>query len=243
MEVGGIPPRGQKMTLAKEWAKRFASDIAVIVLLLVLCPLFFWPIITPNDLNRASFPKGDFSEHYYAFAFYKASELTAGRLPLWNPYVYGGHPFLADPQSAIFYPPGLLTVLIAGPRGFPLIALEGEAILHFFLASLFTYLFARRILRSRLGSLIAAIVFTYGGYLTAYPSLQLSILEVDIWLPLILLFIDLATDASYGRSKGWARATPCLPICWIVRARCGPSMMAFLPLATSLQHGEWGRWW
>ena len=41
--------------------------------------------------------------------------------------------------------------------------------------------------RTQLGAFIAAIVFTFGGYLTAYPSQQLAILETDAWLPLILL--------------------------------------------------------
>lgn len=175
--------------------KDFLPDLAAALMLLALCLLFFWRIITPNELDRASFPKGDFTEQFYAFAVYKAREILSGHLPLWNPYTYAGHPFLADTQAAVFYPLGLLTVFLSAPWRFPLVALESEAVLHFFLASLFTYLFARRIIRHRLGSLVAAVTFAYGGYLTAYPSQQLSILEVDIWLPLILLFIHMATES------------------------------------------------
>ncbi|MCZ7542814.1 MAG: hypothetical protein M5R40_04420 [Anaerolineae bacterium] len=36
------------------------------------------------------------------FAF---AELAAGRLPLWNPYLGGGAPLLANYQTAFFYPP------------------------------------------------------------------------------------------------------------------------------------------
>ena len=43
--------------------------------------------------------------------FYKRyihTAVTQGRLPLWNPYHWLGRPFLADPESAFFYPPEAL---------------------------------------------------------------------------------------------------------------------------------------
>ncbi len=52
-------------------------------------------------------------------AFYKAffrESLLAGRLPLWNPYVGLGRPFLADIETETLYPPNLL-VLPLGVRG------------------------------------------------------------------------------------------------------------------------------
>ncbi|MGQ9625544.1 MAG: YfhO family protein [Anaerolineae bacterium] len=169
------------------------KEASIVLLLLALCALFFWRILTPQISDRASFPAGDFYEQFYAFARYEAEQILSGHLPLWNPYTYSGHPFLADVQAAIFYPLSLLTILLSAPWGFSLFALELEAVFHFFLASFFTYLFARRLLRSRPAALLTALVFTYGGYLTSYPSQQLAVLEADIWLPLILLLLDLAT--------------------------------------------------
>jgi hypothetical protein len=80
------------------------------------------------------------------------------------------------------------------PRGFSLFALESEAIFHFFLAGLFIYLLARRLLRDRRAALISSLVFTFGGYLTSYPSQQLAILEADVWLPLILFLLDIGVE-------------------------------------------------
>jgi len=91
-------------------------------------------------------------------------------------------PFPGDAQSAIFYPLSLVTLLLSLPQGFSLFALELEAIFHFFLAGLFTYLLAKRLLRDRRAALISSLVFTFGGYLTSYPSQQLAILEADVWL-------------------------------------------------------------
>ena len=177
------------------------QDLAIVALLGGLCLLFFWRIITPNPLDRASFPPGDFHDQFYAFSVFEASQLRARRLPLWNPYTFSGHPFLADVQSAIFYPPSLITLLLSLARWgrFSLLALEWEAIGHFFLAGLFTYLFARRLLSHRGAALVAALTFTFGGYLTSYPPQQLAVLETDVWLPLILLCLDVALV------EGWSR--------------------------------------
>ena len=177
-------------------------DWAVLALLALLTVLFFWRILTPNLADRASFPPGDFSYQFWAFSTLEARELSVGRLPLWNPYTYAGAPFWADVQSAVLYPLSLLTLALSGPWGFSLFALEVEAVVHFWLAGVFTYLFVRRLTRHRTAGLFAALVFTFGGYLTGYPSQQLAVLETDIWLPLLLFFTDRAlVDRSSNRPQ------------------------------------------
>jgi len=178
--------------LARGVWSRLGSDGAAVALLAVLCALFFWRIISPNPMDRGYFPSGDFSHQFYVFGVFEARHLLTGRLPFWNPYAFGGHPFLADIQAAIFYPLSLITVFLSAPWKFPIYALELEAICHFFLGGLFTYLFAKRLLKRPFPALVAALTFTYAGYLTSYPVQQLAILEVVIWLPLILLLLSIA---------------------------------------------------
>lgn len=191
------------------WTRR---DSLLILLLVGLVALFFWRILTPNPADRAQFPPGDFSDQFYAFRLYEARSLAAGRLPLWSENYNSGHPFLADVQAAVWYPIALgntlLNVALFGPN-FSFYALELEAILHFMLAGAFTYLFARRVIRGRAGAFASALVFTFCGYLTSYPSLQLAILETATWLPLALFFLDRATSipsslVGVGTSReGW----------------------------------------
>lgn len=184
-------------------------DVALLVLLAGLVALFFWRILTPNLADRAQFPPGDFTDQFYAFRLYEARAFAEGRFPLWSENYNSGHPFFADIQSAVLYPIGLantlLNVALFG-KSFSLFALELEALLHFYLAGAFTYLFARRLLLraapdrmrqseempAQVGAFVAALVFTFGGYLTSYPSLQLAILETAVWLPLALYFLDAA---------------------------------------------------
>lgn len=176
----------------KDYETFSRRDAVFLVLLAGLVALFFWRILTPNPADRAQFPPGDFTDQFYAFRLYEARALAAGRLPLWSENFNSGHPFLADIQAAVFYPIALGNMLLNRARfgpDFSLFALELEALLHFYLAGAFTYLFARRTIRSRVGALTAALVFTFGGYLTSYPALQLAILETAVWLPLVLYFL------------------------------------------------------
>lgn len=183
-------------------ARRIPADVLYILLLAILCLLYYWRLLTPNPLNQQSLTEGDFSGQFVAFAYYQTVRLGAGQVPLWNPYTLGGHPFLADTQSAVFYPPRLVTVAllnlggqVSAPRVYN--ALQIEMVTHAFLASLLMYAFVRRLTLSAryspVAGLVSAVTFTYGGYLTGYPQLQLAILEAGIWLPLALLGMHEAT--------------------------------------------------
>jgi hypothetical protein len=46
----------------------------------------------------------DSKNQFYAFFRFLADALHTGASPFWNPYHYGGHPSIADPQSLIFAP-------------------------------------------------------------------------------------------------------------------------------------------
>ncbi len=187
-------------------------DLAALALLVALVLLFFWRIITPRMEDRAIFPPGDFSDQFWAFRMYEARAFAQGRLPLWSENYNSGHPFLADVQSAVFYPVSLIwTLAVVALRGanFTLLDLEIEAIFHFILAGAFTYLFARRLIGSRVAALVSAVTFTFGGYLTSYPPQQLAILETATWLPLALLLLDLAISAgSVIASREAAKQSP-----------------------------------
>ena len=47
---------------------------------------------------------GDILHYFYPYRDYAASALREGRIPLWNPYIFLGAPFLANPQAAALYP-------------------------------------------------------------------------------------------------------------------------------------------
>ena len=181
-------------------------------LYLLLAALFYAPLL----LGVGTFPNGDFTHHFLPFSLFQQSEWLAGRwLPVWNPYTYGGHPFLADVQTALFYPLGDLLLLLTLPFTSPaarLYFLQVEAVLHIALAGFFTHLLVQRLTGNRQAAYAAGAFFALSGYLIGYPPLQLAILRTAIWLPLILWLLLRAVDDPsrwrwwIGAAAAWATA-------------------------------------
>ena len=191
--------------------RTWLSEAAIVAALMMLPLLFWWRLWTPDPANRAVIQEGDFTEQYYPLQLFAARELASGRLPAWDPYLNAGQPGLADTQTGTFYPlnliPNLVLALLAVP--YDLGWLTVQVILHFSLASLFTYLLVRHLARrigsrlpaARFAGAIAALTFTYAGYLTSFPVQQLTILETTVWLPLVLFFLDRAFHHRHPRRQ------------------------------------------
>ncbi|MBI5876266.1 MAG: YfhO family protein [Chloroflexi bacterium] len=185
---------------------RIARHPATPLLVLVALPfLFFWRLVAPNPLDRMQLPDGDLTLQYYPLRVFAARELAAGRLPLWNPAMYAGQPGLADSQMATLYPPNLLTVAALALIGKPFTfgVLELQVVLHYALAAVGMFLFARRVTHSPLAAWIAALAFTFGGYLISYPAQQASILAGDVWLPFVLWALHGAATATSTPRARW----------------------------------------
>ncbi|MGI8916913.1 MAG: YfhO family protein [Chloroflexota bacterium] len=176
-----------------------------VALLWAICLLDYGRLVLPGPWPRQYVALSDLSRQFYPFQRFVAQRLAAGQLPTWNPYLYAGHPQLADPQTAVFSPLGLLLNLTAGHNGLSYLALEWRAVLDYMLAALFAYLFFQRLSRSTVGGLTGAICFTFGGFLSSYPLPQLPVLESALWLPLLLYCVDRAL-ASARHGAAWAAA-------------------------------------
>lgn len=181
------------------FSKRFTQNqwiqlFLCLILIALLTYLFLWRLWAAAPEDRAYLPeKSDLAEVFYPPRYYFAKNLDQGQFSLWNPHVYSGYPQFADPQAATFYPIALLIAGIVGDA-YSMETIAFDIGLHFFLVGAFTFLFFRHILRSNLAALVGALVFEFGGYLTYYPPLQLSELEVVMWLPLTLLLITISLE-------------------------------------------------
>ncbi len=170
---------------------RWATSLALA--LLVLLPFaLFWPVWWPDPALRQDFAAGDFTEQHVAMRTFISDEIRQGRLPLWDPYTFGGEPSVAESLFETFYPLGYWQTLLPSPL--PTQALELEAVFHLSLAGLFTFLFVRKLTGRPDAALLAGLTFSLSGLLTSYPMLQLVILEVGIWLPAGLWLIERALD-------------------------------------------------
>lgn len=188
-------------------------DWVVLAGYVLLAGLFYGPLL----LGLRTFPDGDFTHHFLPFSLFHHQALRTGQLPLWNPYTYAGHPFLADTQAAVFYPVSNLVLALTWPwtaASARLYFLQAEAILHIALAGFFVYLLVRDLTGSRWAGFTAGCCFAFSGYLTGYPPLQLAVLRTAIWLPLLLWLLYRA----YAEPQRW---------CWWIGAALAATSAVF----------------
>lgn len=190
-----------------------APDLLCVMVLVLVWAAFFWRLLTPIADQQASLARGDFSAQFVAFGAYQHARLSAGEVPLWNPYNNGGLPFIADTQAAVFYPPRLLTIALTNlsGTGWTYHTLELEMVAHVLLYVLLFYALVRRLTVgspwSPAAALAAALVAGFGGFMTGYPPLQLALLEAAVWFPAVMLALHEATRRNlnwrWTVAAGW----------------------------------------
>ncbi len=107
--------------------------------------------------------------------------LRQGRLPLWTPLLGMGAPLMANYQSAVFYPPNWLAIVLP-----PEIAISALAVLHLSFAGVGMARLTRQFNLSNFGVAITGLTFCLSGYLTGrlwFITINNSI----AWLPWIVL--------------------------------------------------------
>jgi hypothetical protein len=143
---------------------------------------------------------GDFASFYFPNYSYVADQIKSGTIPLWNPHLFAGMPLAADVQTGMFYPLNwILFLFFQVDYG----ALEWLLIAHYWLASVFCYLFLRDIGLGRLGALAGGVVFAYCGFMVAHFG-HLPMVPVATWIPLVLLALRRAH--AHAGPAGWAWA-------------------------------------
>jgi hypothetical protein len=157
------------------------------VVLLLATLGFFWRILfTPDAWKPAG--GGDLVSFLFPTYRFAAASLRSGNLPLWNPHLYGGAPFLADMQTGVFYPFNLLLFLLA--PDFAYRALEWMSVLHIFLAGLFMYLCLRYLEPGRPmripAAMLGAVAYMFSDLFIVHFG-NLNLIAIAAWLPLIIL--------------------------------------------------------
>lgn len=181
-------------------------ESAVVILLLSLfLAVFFWKavfageILLPADIINSpkSLPWGNWtsnqslphnltiSDAILAYPLWKFAKESIGRgeIPLWNPYIFAGTPFLADSSTGALYPLNIILYLLPLEK-----AINITQLLHLLLVGIFTYLFLREIGVGRFGAFVGGLVYTFNGAFITY--LELLNIWTEAWLPLVFLLVE-----------------------------------------------------
>lgn len=161
-----------------------------------------WIAILSLPMWGGAFLASPWSDQYatgYAFRQWGAEQWKAlGHVPLWNPEIFGGLPFVAAMHGDIFYPTAWLRLLL--PTA---VAMNIGFVVHYVLAGLFTYLLARLLGVTWTGSVVAGAAYQLSGVVASYVSPgHDGKLFVTALLPLALIGLVLALRRA--RVEGYA---------------------------------------
>ncbi len=171
----------------KDQQTGLASDILAGGILLGLTLGFFWRTISGDVFQPAD--GGDLVSFLFPTYRFAAGQLHQWTIPLWNPHLYGGAPFISDIQSGFLYLPNLLLFLLKPDFDYRM--MQWLAIGHLYWAGLGVYVLLRTLRWgedqpvSRPAALFGALAFQFSDPLLIHLG-NLNLIAVLSWLPWVL---------------------------------------------------------
>jgi len=159
--------------------------------LAVLCLVLFYAVALACWLFSGTVVPWDSKNHFYAMFRFLGDALHHGEIPLWNPYHFGGHPTIADPQSLIFTPSMVLFALIAPNASMQLF--DAVILAHLLAGGICVVGLSRRWRWHPAAAVLTAIVFMLGG--AASSRLQHTGIIISYsFFPAALWCLDIALE-------------------------------------------------
>ena len=196
-----------------------ARDLLAVLFLVALPLCFFWPVIfggrtlLPADNLFAWEPWRSLAPQYgitvphnellsdlilenYPWKLFIRQCLSAGDIPLWNPYLFSGQPFLAAGQHSALYPFSLIFYVMPLWRAYGLFSA-----LQLALAGIGMYLFVRALGARPGAALLSGITYAFSAFMVVSVAFTM-IIAAAAWLPWCLLALELTVRHSLSRLRG-----------------------------------------
>ncbi len=135
-----------------------------------------------------------------------AEALKSGQIPLWDPLMNGGQPFLASPGTSALYPFNVLFLLLS-----PLAAFNLHLVLQFVVCAASAYFLARVLDLSATAAFVCGAVYTFCGYVLSSSTL-LVLMQAVPWAPALLGAMHLLVREQRKRWLVLAAVFGALPI-------------------------------
>ena len=198
---------------------KYKEHIIYFALLLILLVLFFYKTIYLLDKS----PWCETIASYMPRAeILKQSIFEYGDfVPLWNPYMMSGMPFLPNPDArGIFTLWGVLLMITRNA----FITVKITALLEIFLAGISMYILVYYLLKKNNVAFLSAIVYMFNGWtILRYNMCHWSSITGYPFVPLILLFVILAF-----KNKGWVKYSIIGGILLALQMLAGPALFSTL---------------
>ncbi|MFN2136665.1 MAG: hypothetical protein ACK2UK_11965, partial [Candidatus Promineifilaceae bacterium] len=203
----------QSNFLSRYVSRRPVLSAALLLLLLSVFFLGFtlWPsggqILGGHDMRG----------YYYPYYELVRTAVHEGRLPFWEPTLFNGYPFMAQPQQNAFYPPLWPAFLLPLNAGISLYML-----FHIWLAGLGMFLLVRFLPGRWLPAMLSAIAFAFSGLLAGRLwAGHSTVYALVAWTPWIVLGLWW----SVRRESPWTAVVAGLPLGMALLAGHIPSFL------------------
>lgn len=181
---------------------------------IILLPLIFFHQMMLTDKILA---RGDAYHYFYPYWDLRNAAFRAGELPLWTNDIFMGAPLLANPQLGTYYPPNWMTAPFRAPT-----AIKISLLFHAVLAGAGMLFLYRQVMSQRwLPGLVAAAVFTFGGYLSAHVE-QINQFQGLAWMPILFALYHRALTGERPRRDGLL-----LAMAWALQIFSGHTQTVF----------------
>jgi hypothetical protein len=156
--------------------------VPLIGFLLVIGAVFWPALVAPTGMMIYG---DDIHRQYYFYREFFNYWIGHGVFPWWNPNLFGGEPFIANPVVNIWYAPTWLFVFLPLERAYP-----WHMYLHIVWAALGMYMLLRRVLGQKVGRIapwIAGLTFALSGFFMArtYAG-HVDVIAAASWMPWVV---------------------------------------------------------
>ena len=222
------------------WLRRYQSNLWVVAGFLILPLLLFGNVtltgqtmipadnlyqwqpwqtaVSEFDLDR---PQNalitDLVIQNYPWKQFIRESLRQGELPLWNPHLFAGMPFLATGQNAAYYPFSIFFLLL------PLSQAYGwYTISQLWLAGILAYVLGRVLGLKRPSSFIIGLVYQGCGFMLTSAAVFPMVIGAAAWLPLLLACIEkVVGSGGSGNEKGGGENGRSYTLFWVLLGAIG----------------------
>lgn len=150
----------------------------------------------------------DIHRGYYFYREFFNYWMSRGIFPWWNPYLFGGEPFIANPIVNIWYPPNWIFSFL------PLnIAYSWHIATHVFWACLGMYVFSKQLTKAKqefsVAAFVSGVVFGLSGFFMARTFAgHVDVIAAASWMPWVVWVFGQLMSASvdnenFGSSPVW----------------------------------------
>ncbi|RMG93557.1 MAG: hypothetical protein D6706_15110 [Chloroflexi bacterium] len=132
-----------------------------------------------------------------------------GEIPLWNPYLFAGAPFLATGQHSAYYPFGVLFLVVPLAKAYGWFTLS-----QLWLAGVLGYVFGRILGMRRVSAAIVGLVYQGCGFMVVSAAVFPMIIAGAAWLPLLLGGVEMVIRPYFSMSAMPENGRFSSPVLW-----------------------------